>query len=197
MSLKEYTFRNDKFLYNLADDEINVLVREYALTGRTLLKVRKYYSYYPEKLGRIKKTIKYFDDLFKDYKLEEGFLASYFDTFSELAYSSTKELERKLVVLNSLGLMDTILFEFPYALLENNVLTSDKIYAIGRHLAEKGETPSYENIYLQNYGNEELTRIVNSHPLNLKKYNMYKIMYDISRKKMREKEDGDNPFSIK
>lgn len=99
-------------------------------------------------------------------------------------------MERKIVILNSQGLLETILFNKPYSLLNNQKLSSLDIYAISKSLKKEGLEVTYDSLYAKEYTSLQLEKLRELYPLKALKYNLFMGLFENKRKHLREQNNA-------
>lgn len=181
------TYVRDYFF--CVDDEIQkelgYLYQEYGLSKKALNRIKILYRYQPALLGNAKKVLGYLDGLFSDYGYSKEDFVEYSKNYIELVSSNFEELERKLVILNYTGLLECVLFEKPYALLNHKLSASD-IYALSKSLKKDGVEVTYDALYTPEYTSLELSNLRELYPLKTYRYDLYAELLEMKRQKLRK-----------
>lgn len=182
---------DSKYYYGmLADrkicDELAGLHSLYGLSEKVLNKLVRYYRNNPSSIGRASAVSDYLHGILEDYGYTKEEITKYLETFSELLCCNPAELQRKVIVLNSQDLLDTVLFERPYHLLSGQPLTAIGIYALGRKAESNGEPVDYNAIYKRKYTNTEIQELKKRFPLTVSEYERMQKSLEDRRIKMRQ-----------
>lgn len=169
--------------------ETGRLYREYGLPKNVLKRIRTFYRYQPESMGNATKVINFLGGIFEDYGYSKENFATFLGIYAELVICNPLELERKIVILNSQGLLETVLFEKPYVLLNNHQLSSLNLYAVGKNLKNDGIELTYDNVYGIDYTNCQLEKLRKLYPLKVSKYDVYQKLFEKKREKLRSQNE--------
>ncbi len=175
---------------SLIQKELSELAREYGLHNNVLRKVGTFYLYQPSSIGNARKVIEYLYSIFLDYGYNGEDFSKYIRCYSELVCCKPAELERKIVILNSQGLLETILFNKPYSLLDNQKLSSLDIYAISKSLKKEGLEVTYDSLYAKEYTSLQLEKLRELYPLKALKYKLFMGLFENKRKHLREQNNA-------
>ena len=169
--------------------ETGRLYREYGLPKNVLKRIRTFYRYQPESMGNATKVIDFLGGIFEDYGYSKENFTTFLGIYTELVSCNPLELERKIVILNSQGLLETVLFEKPYVLLNNHQLSSLNLYAVGKNLKEEGIELSYDTVYGPDYTISQLDKLRKLYPLKVYRYDIYQKMFKDKREQLREENE--------
>lgn len=181
------------FGYGLDDaiqKETSRLYQEYGLSRNVLNRIKTFYRYQPGSLGSSSKVIDFLGGLFEDYGYSKENFSTFLGLHTDLISCNPIELERRIVILNAQGLLETVLFEKPYVLLNNHRLTSLNLYAVGRNLKDDGIQLSYNNVYGVDYTSSQLEKLRRLYPLKVSKYDFYQKLFEMKREKLRSQNEA-------
>ena len=104
-------------------------------------------------------------------------------------FSKQPFIERKNVVINSLGILENILFKSTQILQDTSELSSNDLYAIGQFLKNKGESLNIEKFQSTAYTSSELANLKKLYPLNKTKYLLYKATLEIKLSHLKQQQE--------
>ena len=104
-------------------------------------------------------------------------------------FSKQPFIERKNVVINSLGILENILFKSTQILQDTSELSSNDLYAIGQFLKNKGESLNIEKFQSTAYTSSELANLKKLYPLNKTKYLLYKAALGIKLSHLKQQQE--------
>ncbi len=104
-------------------------------------------------------------------------------------FSKQPFIERKIVVINSLGILENILFKSTQILQDTSELSSNDLYAIGQFLKNKGESLNIEKFQSTAYTSSELANLKKLYPLNKTKYLLYKAALGIKLSHLKQQQE--------
>ena len=104
-------------------------------------------------------------------------------------FSKQPFIERKNVVINSLGILENILFKSTQILQDTSELSSNDLYAIGQFLKNKGESLNIEKFQSTAYTSSELANLKKLYPLNKTKYLLYKAALEIKLSHLKQQQE--------
>ena len=174
---------------DLIQKETGRLYHEYGLPKNVLNRVRTFYGYQPSSLGNASKVVDFLAGIFDDYNYSKEDFSTFLGTYADLVCCNPVELERRIVILNAQGLMETVLFEKPYVLLNNHRLSSLNLYAVGKNLKNDGIELTYDNVYGIDYTNCQLEKLRKLYPLKVSKYDVYQKLFEKKREKLRSQNE--------
>lgn len=180
------------YFYRIDDaiqKEISGLYKEYGLSRNVLNRIRTFYSYQPSSLGNSSKVIDFLAGIFDDYGYSKENFSTFLSLYADLVSCNPVELERRVVILNTQGLLETVLFEKPYVLLNNHRLSSLNLYAVGRNLKDDGIELTYDNVYGVDYTSSQLEKLRRLYPLKVSKYDFYQRLFEKKREKLRSQNE--------
>lgn len=180
------------YFYRIDDaieKEISELYQEYGLSRNVLNRIRTFYGYQPSSLGNSSKVIDFLAGLFDDYGYSKENFSTFLGLHADLVSCNPVELERRVVILNTQGLLETVLFEKPYVLLNNHRLSSLNLYAIGKNLKDDGIELTYDNVYGVDYTSSQLEKLRKLYPLKVSKYDFYQRLFEKKREKLRSQNE--------
>ena len=169
--------------------ETSRLYQKYGLPKNVLNRIRTFYRYQPESMGNATKVIDFLGGIFEDYGYSKENFATFLGIYTELVSCNPLELERRIVILNTQGLLETVLFEKPYVLLNNHRLSSLNLYAIGKNLKDDGIELTYDNVYGVDYTSSQLEKLRKLYPLKVSKYDFYQRLFEKKREKLRSQNE--------
>lgn len=181
------------FGYGLDDaiqKETSRLYQEYGLPRNVLNRIKTFYRYQPGSLGSSSKVIDFLGGLFEDYGYSKENFSTFLGLNADLVSCNPVELERRVVILNIQGLLETVLFEKPFVLLNNYRLSALNLYAIGRNLKDDGIQLSYNNVYGVDYTSSQLEKLRRLYPLKVSKYDFYQKLFEMKREKLRSQNEA-------
>lgn len=170
---------------DLIQKETGRLYHEYGLPKNVLNRVRTFYGYQPSSLGNASKVVDFLAGIFDDYNYSKEDFSTFLGTYADLVCCNPVELERKIVILNAQGLLDTVLFEKAFVLFNNNKLSALSLYAVGKNLQDEGIELTYETLYGPEYSNLQLQKLRKLYPLKVSKYDIYQKLFEKKREKLR------------
>ena len=165
--------------------ETSRLYQEYGLSRKVLNRIRTFYRCQPNLLGNSSKVVDFLASLFDDYGYSKENFSTFLDLHVDLISCNPVELERKIVILNAQGLLDTVLFEKAFVLFNNNKLSALSLYAVGKNLQDEGIELTYETVYGPEYSNLQLQKLRKLYPLKVSKYDIYQKLFEKKREKLR------------
>ena len=180
------------YFYRIDDaiqKEISGLYQEYGLPKNVLNRIRTFYRYQPSSLGNSSKVIDFLAGLFDDYGYSKENFSTFLGLHADLVSCNTVERERRIVILNTQGLLETVLFEKPYVLLNNHQLSSLNLYAVGKNLKEEGIELTYDTVYGPDYTIGQLDKLRKLYPLKVYRYDIYQKMFKDKREQLREENE--------
>ena len=180
------------YFYRIDDaieKEISGLYQEYGLSRNVLNRIRTFYGYQPSSLGNSSKVIDFLAGLFDDYGYSKENFSTFLGLHADLVSCNPVELERRIVILNTQGLLEIVLFEKPYVLLHNHQLSSLNLYAVGKNLKEEGIELSYDTVYGPDYTIGQLDKLRKLYPLKVYRYDIYQKMFKDKREQLREENE--------
>ena len=169
--------------------EISRLYQEYGLSRNVLNRIRTFYRYQPSSLRNSSKVIDFLAGIFDDYGYGKENFSTFLSLHADLISCNPVELERRVVILNTQGLLETVLFEKPYVLLNNHRLSSLNLYAIGKNLKDYGIELTYDNVYGVDYTSSQLEKLRKLYPLKVSKYDFYQRLFEKKREKLRSQNE--------
>ena len=175
----------DFALENAIQRETSSLYQNYGLSRSVLHRIKTFYKFQPKSLGDSSKVIGFLSGIFDDYGYDKESFSKFLSTYTELISCNPAELERKVIILNTQGLLETVLFTKPYALLDTNHLSSLNLYAVGRNLKNDGIKLNYENVYGVEYSLSQLESLRRLYPLKVAKYNFFQLLFEKKREELR------------
>lgn len=104
-------------------------------------------------------------------------------------FSKQPFIERKIVVINSLGILENILFKSTQILQNTSEQSSNDLYAIGQFLKNKGESLNIEKFQSTAYTSSELANLKKLYPLNKTKYLLYKAALKIKLSHLKQQQE--------
>ena len=133
--------------YLVIEDILQEICARYHFNANVMKRISNYYTQYNGHAFNAIKTLSYLEGIFMDYNLSKEIFERFINTNPELALAHPTELQRKLVILNSIGLAEKVLFSYPYKLLNNTQLDSLSLYAVIKALRAEGEEIIFDSIY--------------------------------------------------
>ena len=170
--------------------ETSRLYQEYGLSRKVLNRIITFYRCQPNLLGNSSKVVDFLAGLFDDYGYSKENFSTFLSLHADLISCNPVELERRVVILNTQGLLETVLFEKPYVLLNNHRLSSLNLYAVGRNLKDDGIELSYDNVYGVDYTSSQLEKLRRLYPLKVSKYDIYQKLFEKKREKLRSQNEA-------
>lgn len=183
------TIHATKSQRHIIAQELDSLSNEYNITENYINSIASYYIRNPHTIGSVTTTINYFWHILKSYGIDKEDFFEWIRNNFPVIFSKQSAIERKIVVLNSQGILENALFENTRVLQDLSELSYQDLYSVSRFLKSKGESLDLKTLQSTTYTSLTLADLRKQYPLDKNRYLLYKAALEVKLSRM-EKESG-------